>query len=176
MTAPEAAVGTHVVIGSFEHADPASPAHRLVRAFRGGDASIRGTVLATARGMIMRDTALREGAWVVVPVPPHAPAAGTRPLDVFAAELAATPAWDADVSTALTRVLHVPEAKRRGPRDPRSELRSLAWRGPSPEPGQRLLLVDDVLASGLTATACLGAIRRHGIANEVHLMVIARAQ
>ena len=92
------------------------------------------------------------------------------------ASLSVAARWTLADPRQLIRHSHVDEAKRRTPRDPVAELASLRAAPASlPEAIETILLMDDVLASGGTILACVGALRRDGWGGGIAALVLARA-
>ena len=104
---------------------------------------------------------------------------GTRQVGLvrLIAGLAVAAGWTVADPGQLIRHTSVGEAKHRQPRDPADELASLrAAPATLPAGIETILLVDDVLASGGTIRACVGALRRDGWAGGVAALVLARAR
>jgi adenine/guanine phosphoribosyltransferase-like PRPP-binding protein len=161
-------VPTWIVFGAFGtgHADPL---HELIRAARDGDRTAAGCVIDGAREAA---PLLLPGVMdaVVIPVPGHA--AGTISPLVRAASLAIAQArgwWYAAAS--LRRRGPVPEAKAGGTRDIGMEASTLEWSPPLS--GGRIILVDDVLRTGMSVRVCAEAIRSAGDPREVVAVAIA---
>jgi predicted amidophosphoribosyltransferase len=156
------------VLGTFT-ARPADPLHDLIRAARDGDRTAAGHIIDGAREAAPR---LLPGVTdaVVIPVPSHA--VGTASLLVQAAAMAIARArgwWYAPAS--LRRRGPVPEAKAGGTRDIGMEATTLEWSPPLS--GGRIILVDDVLRTGMSVRVCAEAIRSAGDPREVVAVAMA---
>lgn len=161
-------VPTWIVLGAFA-AGHADPLHELIRGARDGDRTAAGRVIVGAREAA---PLLLPGVTdaVVIPVPGHA--VGTASPLVRAASMAIAQArgwWYAAAS--LRRRGPALEAKAGGARDIGMEATTLDWIPPLR--GGRIVLVDDVLRTGLTVRVCAEAIRSAGDPREVVAVAIA---
>jgi hypothetical protein len=169
-------VPVHVLLGSFDgDAEPPDPVHLAVRRFRAGEPSAVRTVVEIAAALPELMAELATGRAVAVAVPGHdgTISDGMRALDACLREAGGRAAAGPPV---LTRHVVVPEAKRRAERDPSAEVASLRWIATEGVGGvERVVLLDDVVASGDTLRACATAMRRDGWSRGVTALVVARA-
>ena len=112
---------------------------------------------------------------LLVPVPLSATRRrerGYNQAESLARTLASARGWP--VATALVRVRATPPQVGLDPAARRANVRgAFAWRG-EPLAGSRVLLVDDVLTTGATASECAAVLKAAG-AGWVGLLTIARA-
>jgi hypothetical protein len=166
-----------VALGSFDRRDPVDGAglHALVRRFRDGDPNAATVAVRGVIDLLAREPELRSPAVAAIAVPAHDGQAGDA-LVALVTRVATDAGWHVPGSYALVRQTAVPEAKRRPPRDPAADLASLRWYGEAvPGDVTTILLVDDVLASGATLSACRDALRRDGWRGGVRALVLARS-
>ena len=165
------------LLGSFVRSRSAQedPVHALIGRFRAGEAAAFAEVLRAGLAALDSDETPHGPQIAALVVPAHD---GTRQVGLvrLVARLAVSAGWTVADPSQLIRHTPVGEAKHRQPRDPADELASLrAAPATLPEAVKTILLVDDVLASGGTIRACVGALRRDGWAGGVAALVLARA-
>ena len=166
------------LLGSFVRSRSAQedPVHALIGRFRADEAAAFAEVLRTGLAWLDSDETAHGPQVTPLVVPGHD---GTRQAGLvrLVAGLAVSAGWTVADPSQLIRHTPVGEAKQRQPRDPAAELASLRA-GPAtlPRVVERILLVDDVLASGGTIRACVDALRRDGWAGGVAALVLARAR
>jgi predicted amidophosphoribosyltransferase len=158
-----------VLLGSFD-VQGADPLHDLLRAARMGADEAVAVVLGRVRE---RATALllEVDDGVIVTVPSHLPDARQPLLEEVAGVLAATRGW-ARADGALRRCSQAPEAKTAPVRDAAAEIESLEWRPPA---GKTIVLLDDVVRSGISLQVCAQAIRATGDRRPVVGLALALA-
>jgi adenine/guanine phosphoribosyltransferase-like PRPP-binding protein len=97
---------------------------------------------------------------VVVPVPGHEAGVHRGPRLALARELARALDGLAPDPPPLRRLTGMASARSGLRRDHDAEVAGLAWDDAAVPPGAAVLLVDDVLASGATLDAAVGAVHR----------------
>jgi hypothetical protein len=167
-TAPD--VPVRILLGSFS-IGVADELHDLVRAAHEGKPEAVSTVLERVR-RAARLVWPHIPEALVVPVPGHMPGPVHPLLRAISAEIATVRGWDqADV---LRRRRPGPEAKAGGDRDPEAEATTLEVRRPTSPAA--IVLVDDVVRTGASLRACVGAIRAGGDGRVVVAVVLAAAR
>lgn len=161
---PAALLGSFDVLGSSE-------LHVLIRTARAGDPGATAEVLDRARRALEARLGATRGG-VVVPVPGHLPGGPGPLVEALACAIAGERGWP-HAADALRRDRHVPEAKAAGARDLQMERETLTWTPPLV--GETIVLVDDVVRTGLTLRACAEAIRASGDDRAILMVVLAIA-
>jgi hypothetical protein len=174
---PSGDVAVVSLLGSFVRSPslPDDPVHALIGRFRAGDAAAFAEVLRAGRAVLDLDETLHGPRVAALVVPGHD---GTRQAGLIrlVADLAVIARWTLADPGHLIRHATIGEAKHRLLRDPVAELASLHAVPATLHQGiHTVLLVDDVLASGGTIRACVGALRRDGWRGDVAGLVLARA-
>jgi predicted amidophosphoribosyltransferase len=165
------AVVAHVLLGSFA-ADREDPLHRLVRAARAGDPAATSSILAAVDAAAASQALPMLADPAVVPVPGHAPDSVPPLVEAVARRASRVMGWRY-VEGALVRRRGTAEAKLGGPRGLVTEAETLEWLA-TPH-SEVIVLVDDVVRSGMTLAACVHAIRARGDPRDVLALVIAAA-
>lgn len=140
-----------------------------MRAARAGDRAATAEVIDRVRRAALVAWPEIHSA-VVVAVPGHRPGPANRLNLAVAGELAAIRGWR-HVRDGLRRRRAVPEAKAGGPRDPSTDAATLEW-----VPAGRddaIVLLDDVIRTGLTLQACAASIRAAGDRRRLVALAIA---
>jgi predicted amidophosphoribosyltransferase len=168
---PASAVTTRILLGTFA-AGHADPLHLLIRAARAGDRVAVSEVIDRVRVVAWAAWPGIQSA-VVVAVPGHRAGPANRLNLEVASELGLIRRWN-HAPGALRRWRRAPEAKFGGARDAMAEATTMEW--VSADGGEAIILVDDVIRTGLTLQACAATVRASGDRRRiVGLAVAARA-
>jgi hypothetical protein len=162
-------IPVRILLGSFS-IGAADELHDLVRAAHGGSPEAVSAVIECVRPAA-RSVWPHITEAFVVPVPGHLPGPVHPLLQAVSAEIATARGWHQ--SDVLRRRSPGPEAKAGGDRDPEAEATTLEVRRPTSPAA--IVLVDDVVRTGASLRACVGAIRATGDGRVVVAVVLAAA-